>query len=76
MRLARLSEFRRLIFTPESAPTLKTLRKHFDTLPGATMLHGEHYIDLDEFDRVHGLSRDIAAKKAELERNPLLKGLV
>jgi hypothetical protein len=76
MRLAKLSEFRRLVFTPESAPALKTLRKHFDSLPGATMLHGEFYIDLDEFDRVHGLSRGIAAKQAELAKNPLLKGLV
>ena len=65
-----------MVYTPGSAPSMNTLRKKFDDIPGATMLHGQRYIDMDEFDRVHRLSDAIAAEKARLAADPLLDGLV
>jgi hypothetical protein len=76
VRLAKLSEFRRLMYTPDSAPSMDTLRKHFKDIPGATELHGQRYVDLDEFERVHGV-RDVHTQRiAELKKDPRLKGLV
>jgi hypothetical protein len=37
MRLAKLSEFRRLIYTTNSAPTLSTLRARIYEIPGGTI---------------------------------------
>jgi len=83
MRLAKLAEFRRLFFTATSAPSLTTLRRKFEKIPGAVMLQGTRYSDLDEFERVIG-SRDLKQERisemrrriAEIESDPLLKGLV
>lgn len=76
MRLAKLSEFRRLFFTPESAPSLNTLRKRIHDIPGGTIFMGQYYVDLDEFDRVYRVRERLRAKQEELERDPLLKGLI
>jgi hypothetical protein len=76
VRLIKLVEFRRVVYSPESAPSMNTLRKKFDHIPGATILHGQRYIDMDEFDRVHGLRAKVATRIAEIESDPLLKGLV
>ena len=76
MRLAKLSEFRRLIFTPDSAPKLDTLRAKIDKIPGGTIQAGRYYVDLDEYDRATNLRMGIEAKRAELAKNPLLDGLI
>lgn len=76
MRLAKLSEFRRLIYTPDSAPTLDTLRARIDEIPGGRKLGKRYYVDLDEFDRIEHLRDGAATRKAELEQEPLLRGLV
>jgi hypothetical protein len=64
LRLANLSEFRRLIYTPESAPAESTLRRRIDKglIPGGT--------------RATNLKARLAAEQAELEKNPLLDGLL
>ena len=78
MRLAKLSEFRRVIYTPESAPARKTLRRRIDAgkLPGGLVQNGHYYVDLDEFDHVTGLRQKACERKAELEAEPLLAGLI
>ena len=82
MRLAKLAEFRRLFFTPGSAPSLTILRRKFAQIPGALVLQGTRYIDLDEFQRaitgVDPVQERVAEArriKAEIENDPLLKGL-
>ena len=78
MRLSKLSEFRRLMYTPDSAPTLPTLRARINkgTVPGGVVVGGRYYVDLDEFDRVTDYRRRLQAEIAELEKSPLLEGLV
>lgn len=76
MRLANLTEFRNLVFSPRSVPCLNTLRARIKTIPGGALLHGRYYVDLDEFNRVTGLRADIENKLQTLTRNPRLDGLI
>jgi hypothetical protein len=76
MRLAKLSEFVTLVYTPASAPSLDRLRARIGEIPGGTKLGCRYYVDLDEFDRVTGLRRKIDARRAELAADPLLAGLI
>ena len=76
MRLAKLSEFRSLVYTPDSAPSLNTLRAQIEQIPGGRRMGSRYYVDLDEFDAQTHLRDGILARRAELQRNPLLEGLV
>lgn len=76
MRLAKLSEFRRLVYTADSAPTLNTLRTRIRDIPGGTVRCGRYYVDLDEYDRAYGLRPQIAASQSRLAKNPLLEDLI
>ena len=78
MRLASLGEFRRLIYTPDSAPSLNTLRARIRNgrLTGGVIDGGHYYVDLDEFDRKHNLRGQIAAAQATLEADSRLAGLI
>lgn len=78
MRLAKLSEFRRLVYTPESAPSDSTMRRRIDKgqVPGGIVQQGHYYVDLDEYDRATKLRARLTAQQAELARNPLLAGLL
>lgn len=78
MRLAKLSEFRRLVYTPLSAPSDSTMRRRIDKgqVPGGTVQQGHYYVDLDEYDRATKLRARLTAQQAELARNPLLAGLL
>lgn len=76
MRLSKLAEFRRLFYTPGSAHSMSTLRKRIQDIPGGTVMLGHYYVDLDEFDRATNLRARLAAEMAELEKHPLLKGLI
>ena len=78
MRLASLGEFRRLIYTPDSAPSLNTLRARIRNgrLAGGVIDGGHYYVDLDEFDRKHNLRGQIAAAQATLEADSRLAGLI
>jgi hypothetical protein len=76
MRLAKLSEFRRLFYTPDSAPSLATLRSRIDEIPGGRKMSGHYYVDLDEFDRANDLRKAVDDRQAELKREPLLEGLI
>src|SRR5690606_3943267 len=71
---AKLSEFRRLLYTPDSAPALSTLRARINEIPGGMVLAGHYYVDLDEFDRVTKLRQKIDERRAELRAHPLLEG--
>lgn len=78
MRLAKLSEFRRLIYAPGSMPRLATLRASIrnNRIPGGLVQDGRYWVDLDEFDRQTNLRRRLAAEQAEIARHPLLDGLI
>ena len=78
MRLASLGEFRRLIYTPDSAPSMHTLRSRIrdGRLTGGVIDGGRYYVDLDEFDRKHNLRGQITAAKATLEADSRLAGLI
>lgn len=78
MKLAKLREFRDLVFTPQSAPAESTLRRQIETgqIPGGQKVGGLYYIDLDEYSRATNLRAHLAAQQAELARNPLLADLL
>lgn len=76
MRLAKLSEFRSLVYTPESAPSLATLRARIKAIPGGTMEHGHYYVDLDEYDRKTNLRAGIESEREELAKDLRLAGLL
>ena len=76
MRLAKLSEFRTLFYTPGSAPCLKTLRAQIGEIPGGTVMQGHYYVDLDKFDEATRLRGALEARHRQLAADPLLEGLV
>jgi hypothetical protein len=76
MRLTKLSEFRRIVYAPGSAPKIDTLRAQISVIPGGTKVAGRYYVDLDAFDSATLLRQSIEAKRAELARDPLLAGLI
>jgi hypothetical protein len=76
MRLTTLEKFRQLIYAPDSAPSLRTLRKRIQQIPGGTVELGRYYVDLDAYDRAKNLRSSVAARVAELERSPLLESLL
>jgi hypothetical protein len=76
MRLAKLTEFRKLVYSPNSAPCLNSLRSRISRIPGGTILDGRYYVDLDEFDRANGLRSGIADQQQTLAKNSLLEGLI
>lgn len=78
MRLAKLSEFRRLIYTPASMPALRTLRAWIDAdqIPGGQKLGGRYFVDLDAYDRATDLRQGIEARRNSLAADPRLAGLI
>ena len=75
MRLIALSEFRNLIYAPGSAPSLRTLQRRIDEIPGGMRLAGRYYVDLDEFDKKTRKRQKLEERKAEIASNPLMQGL-
>lgn len=78
MRLAKLTEFKSLVYTPGSAPAETTLRRRIDRglIPGGKLQEGHYYVDLDEYDRATNMRANLVAQQAELAKHPLLQGLV
>lgn len=78
MRLANLKEFRSLIYTPDSAPSVSTLRGKIiaGKIPGGRVVDGRYYVDLDEFDRENHLVGDLLARRKALMESPELEGLI
>lgn len=72
----KLSEYRRLIYAPGSAPSLGTLRSRIQEIPGGLILHGHYYVDMDKLERIIDLRADALAKERELAADPLLADLV
>lgn len=78
MRLANLEEFRRMVYTEASAPCLNTLRTRIkaNEIAGGKRDGRRYYVDLDEFDRAHNLSKQLAERRADLLKSSKLEGLV
>jgi hypothetical protein len=78
MRLANLKEFRRLIYTPDSAPAESTLRAQISRgeIPGGKRHGARYYVDLDEFLRVSAAGSDLHQQHAETSKAPELEGLL
>lgn len=78
MRLAKLSQFRKLVYAPGSAPTLRTLRGWIDAgkVPGGRIENGLYWVDLDEYDLKMNLRAGLLAQEKQLAANPLLEGLI
>ncbi len=78
MRLASLQEFRALVFTEASAPSVDTLRDQVKAgrLPGGRRVLGRYYGDLDEFMRVSALAAELDKQHAETAQSDDLQGLV
>jgi hypothetical protein len=75
VRLAKLSEYRDMVYAPGSRPTLDTLRRRIKEIPGGRVELGRYY-DLDANDRVNKLLDAAHDKVDRLRNNPLLKDLV
>lgn len=76
MRLATIQEYRRLYFTPDSAPALSTLRANFDKIRGARKIGKRYYVDLDEVEADTRMSSNLEDRKEALSHDPDLAGLV
>jgi hypothetical protein len=76
MRLATLAEYRRLVYAEGSAPTLNTLRRRINDIPGGRIELGRYFVDMDENDRQRGIKNPTAKRIAELRASPLLKNLL
>lgn len=66
MRLAKLTEFRALFYTPDSAPSLTTLRAGIESIPGGCRQGKRYYVDLDAFERANNLTARLTERRAEL----------
>lgn len=78
MRLAGLKEFRNLVYSPDSAPSVTTLRNRVRNgeIPGG-LYDGTHYwVDLDKFDRETSLHQSLHERRKSLEQLPELEGLI
>lgn len=78
MRLANINEYRRLVFTPDSAPSARTVREQIrkGLIAGGIILAGRYYVDMDEYDRQHNVRSGLDARLATLRTDPRLQGLV
>jgi hypothetical protein len=78
MRLCTLRNFRSLVYEPDSAPSMATLRARADRgeIPGACWQGSRRYIDLDVYDHATGLSTGLEAEIKRLEKTPELEGLL
>lgn len=76
MRLANLKEYRRLVYSPDSAPTLATLRRNIRKIPGGCVREGRYYVDLDVLDKETHLSAQIEDRLSQLRQDPVLEGLI
>lgn len=78
MRLAKLSQFQKLIYAPGSAPALRTLRGWIRAgqIPGGRIENGLYWVDLDEYDLKTNLRATLLAQERLLAADPLLEGLI
>lgn len=78
MRLASLEEFRRAIFTPGSAPSIRTLRARIRAgkIAGGMIEAGRYYVDMDAYEAKHRIRAGIIARINELQTDPRLQGLI
>ena len=77
MRLVDLGEYKRMIFAPGSGPSLRTLRKHIEEIPGGCIVLGRYYVDMDEYDRRTNLRAGLDARERTiLQGNPMLAELL
>lgn len=78
MRLMKLREFKRIVYSPESAPSDSTLRRRIEQgkLPGGLKDGSIFYVDMDKFDQATNLRAELAAQQQQLATNPLLAALI
>jgi hypothetical protein len=77
MRLAKLSEYRRMVYAEGSAPSLNTLRAliNRNQIPGGEIRHGHYYVDLDANDLATKMRSDLSARQAQITNDPDMAGL-
>ncbi len=76
MRLATLAEYRRLAYVEGSAPTMVTLRRRINDIPGGRIELGRYMVDLDANDKANRVKDDIEDTRERLKKDPLLEGLI
>jgi hypothetical protein len=78
LRLVSLNEFRRLVYSPESAPCVETLRARIRTkqIAGGCVDGGRYFVDMDEYDTVTRFTLKLAQRREELRHRPELQGLI
>lgn len=78
MRLAALSEFRELFYSPDSRPKLTTLRKRIDRgqIAGGCKQADRYYVDLDAFNAANDVLNKTQVRQAQLLETPGLADLL
>lgn len=76
MRLMSLRAFRAMVYCPDSAPSLRTLRERIDDIPGGCVQLGRYYVDMDVYDAQGHLRRQTEQAIAALRQDPVLEGLL
>lgn len=76
MRLATLNEFRSLYFAKGSAPSVRTLKRRIEEIPGGMIFAGRYYVDLDVFEKATRHRQNLEDRVTELKTSPALRGLV
>jgi hypothetical protein len=75
MRLATLAKYRRLVYAEGSEPTLQTLRRRINQIPGGRVELGRYFVDLDVNERAQSAARDAQLRLAEILNDPLIKAM-
>jgi hypothetical protein len=76
VRLVSLKEFRSIVFSAESAPSVATLRMNINKIAGGCKMLGRYYVDIDEYNRVTQLSAKVEETIERLSKTPELEGLL
>jgi hypothetical protein len=76
MKLATLDQYRKLIYATGSEPSLSTLRRRINDIPGGRVDLGRYYVDLDASDKVHQLANELQEHRIASKHDPLLAGLL
>ena len=78
MRKAKVSEFRRLYYSPDSAPAAATVRARIDRkeIAGGMVEGGRYYVDLDAYEQEHQIAATARARVDELGKSTELAGLI
>jgi hypothetical protein len=76
VRLVKLARFRNLVYAPESAPCMNTLRARIRTIPGGRVENGHYWVDMDAYEQQTQVRAGLNERIRALRTDPALDGLL